>query len=47
MEDVHRAGGVMALLAELTVLGLLTTDIPTIHSASMKEAIDKWDIMQS
>ncbi|MGO2671513.1 MAG: dihydroxy-acid dehydratase, partial [Psychrobacter celer] len=45
MEDVHRAGGVMALLAELDRAGLLTTDIPTIHSATMKEAIDKWDIM--
>ena len=45
MEDVHRAGGVMALLAELDRAGLLSTDVPTIHSASMKEAIDKWDIM--
>lgn len=45
MEDVHRAGGVMALLAELDRADLLTTDIPTIHSASMREAIDKWDIM--
>ena len=45
MEDVHRAGGVMALLAELDRANLLTTDIPTIHSASMREAIDKWDIM--
>ena len=35
----------MALLAELDRAGLLTTDIPTIHSATMKEAIDKWDIM--
>ena len=45
MEDVHRAGGVFALLAELDRAGLLNTDIPTIHSATMKEAIDKWDIM--
>ncbi|MGM8870616.1 dihydroxy-acid dehydratase [Psychrobacter sp. 2Y5] len=45
MEDVHRAGGVFALLAELDRAGLLTTDLPTIHSATMKEAIDKWDIM--
>ncbi len=45
MEDVHRAGGVMALLAELDRAGLLKTDIPTIHSPSMRAAIDKWDIM--
>ncbi|CAM4103162.1 dihydroxy-acid dehydratase [Psychrobacter arenosus] len=45
MEDVHRAGGVFALLAELDRAGLLHTDVPTIHSATMKEAIDKWDIM--
>ncbi|WP_201584925.1 dihydroxy-acid dehydratase [Psychrobacter jeotgali] len=45
MEDVHRAGGVMALLAELDRANLLTTDIPTIHSPSMRAAIDKWDIM--
>ncbi|MBU5616035.1 dihydroxy-acid dehydratase [Psychrobacter sp. TAE2020] len=45
MEDVHRAGGVFALLAELDRANLLNTDIPTIHSATMKEAIDKWDIM--
>ncbi len=45
MEDVHRAGGVFALLAELDRADLLTTDLPTIHSATMKEAIDKWDIM--
>ncbi|MGO2341112.1 MAG: dihydroxy-acid dehydratase [Psychrobacter sp.] len=45
MEDVHRAGGVMALLAELDRAGLLTTDLPTIHSSTMKEAIDTWDIM--
>ena len=45
MEDVHRAGGVMALLAELDRAKLLTTDVPTIHSATLKDAIDKWDIM--
>ena len=44
MEDVHRAG-VFALLAELDRAGLLKTDVPTIHSTTMKEAIDKWDIM--
>jgi dihydroxy-acid dehydratase len=47
MEDVHRAGGIMALLGCLEAGGLLHTDIPTIHSKTMKEAIDKWDISRS
>nr|WP_201556643.1 dihydroxy-acid dehydratase [uncultured Psychrobacter sp.] len=45
MEDVHRAGGVMGLLAELDRAGLLSTEVPTIHSPSMRAALDKWDIM--
>ncbi|WP_201532775.1 dihydroxy-acid dehydratase [Psychrobacter ciconiae] len=45
MEDVHRAGGVMALLAELNRAGLLHTDLPTVHSRTMRDAIEKWDIM--
>jgi len=44
MEDVHRAGGVLALLGELSRAGLLHTDLPTIHSKSMAEAITHWDI---
>ncbi len=47
MEDVHRAGGIMAILGELDRAGLLHSDIPTVHSASMKEALAKWDIMQT
>ncbi|MBP2281193.1 dihydroxy-acid dehydratase [Psychrobacter sp. PL19] len=45
MEDVHRAGGVFALLAELDRIGLLNTGLPTVHSPTLKAAIDKWDIM--
>lgn len=45
MEDVHRAGGVMGILAELSRGGLIHRDTPTIHSASMGDALDKWDIM--
>jgi dihydroxy-acid dehydratase len=45
MEDVHRAGGVMGILGELDRAGVLHRDIPTVHSASMGEALDKWDIM--
>ncbi len=47
MEDVHRAGGIMAILGELDRAGLLHSDIPTVHSASLKEALAKWDIMQT
>lgn len=47
MEDVHRAGGVMALLGELDRAGLLHTDLPTVHSKTMKDALDKWDIMRN
>ena len=45
MEDVHRAGGVMAILAELDRANLLQTDVPTVHSASLKAALSQWDIM--
>ena len=45
MEDVHRAGGIFALLGELDRAGLLHTDLPTVHSNTLREAIDKWDIM--
>ena len=44
MEDVHRAGGVMRILAELSRGGLIHRDIPTVHSTSMGAALDKWDI---
>ena len=45
MEDVHRAGGVFSILAELNRAGLLHNDLPTVHSSSMQAALDKWDIM--
>ena len=44
MEDVHRAGGIMAILGALNRAGLLNSDIQTIHSASVTEALSKWDI---
>ncbi len=47
IEDVHRAGGIMGILGELDRAGLLHTDIPTVHSKTMKEALQNWDIMQS
>ena len=45
MEDVHRAGGVMGILGELNRAGLIHNGLPTVHSASLKEALEKWDVM--
>ncbi len=47
MEDVHRAGGIFSILGELARGGLLHTDVPTVHSPSMAEAIAQWDITQT
>jgi dihydroxy-acid dehydratase len=44
MEDVHRAGGIMSILGELDRAGLLHTDVPTVHSKTLKDALQKWDI---
>ena len=44
MEDVHRAGGVMGILGELDRAGVIHRDTPTVHSATMGHALDKWDI---
>mgnify|MGYP001627805117 FL=1 len=47
MEDVHRAGGIMGILGELERGGLINTDLPTVHSRTMAEALDTWDIMRN
>lgn len=47
MEDVHRAGGIMAILGELDRAGLIDTSLPTVHSATMAEALSRWDIRQT
>ena len=44
MEDVHRAGGIMAILGELEKAKLLNSDSKTVHSETMLDAINKWDI---
>jgi len=44
MEDVHRAGGVISILGELHRAGLLHGDRPTVHSATLADAISRWDI---
>src|SRR5699024_1385254 len=44
MEDVHRAGGIPALLGELHRAGLLNKDVHTVHSPSVDEWLGAWDI---
>ncbi|MCE5292466.1 MAG: dihydroxy-acid dehydratase, partial [Nocardiaceae bacterium] len=44
MEDVHRAGGIPAILGELRRAGLLDMDVTTIHTKSSEEWLDTWDI---
>jgi len=47
MEDVHRAGGIMSILGELDKGGLINRDCPTVHSATIGDAIDRWDITRT
>jgi dihydroxy-acid dehydratase len=47
MEDVHRAGGIMAILGELDRAGLLNREVPTVHSKTMAEALDRYDVMRT
>jgi dihydroxy-acid dehydratase len=47
MEDVHRAGGIMAILGELDRAGLIDADQPTVHSGTMREALGRWDVAQT
>ncbi len=47
MEDVHRAGGIMAILGELNRAGHIHNDLPTVHAPTMNEALEMWDIMST
>ena len=47
MEDVHRAGGIMAILGELDRGGLIARDCSTVHAITLGAAIDQWDIAKS
>jgi dihydroxy-acid dehydratase len=47
MEDVHRAGGIMAILGELDRARLITTDLPTVHSATLADALERWDVVRT
>ncbi len=44
MEDVHRAGGVFAILGALARGGLLHDQVPTVHSRTLADAIARWDV---
>ena len=47
LEDVHRAGGVMAILGELDRARLLDTSVPTVHSVSLADALERWDVTRT
>jgi len=47
IEDVHRAGGIMAILGELARAGLLDTTVPTVHAPTLGEAIGRWDVTRT
>jgi len=47
MEDIHRAGGVMAILGELDRARLIHRDTPTVHSPSMEFALAQWDVCRT
>ena len=47
LEDVHRAGGVMAILGELDRAGLLHREVPTVHAPTLGAALDHWDLART
>ncbi|HWJ87640.1 MAG TPA: dihydroxy-acid dehydratase [Pelagibacterium sp.] len=47
MEDVHRAGGIMSILGELDRAGLIHNHLPTIHSRTLGEGLNRWDITRT
>jgi dihydroxy-acid dehydratase len=47
VEDVHRAGGVLGIMAELDRAGLINRDVPTVHSKTIGDAITEWDAATS
>ena len=47
MEDVHRAGGIMSILGQLDRGGLINRGEPTVHAATLGDALDRWDISRT
>src|SRR5215475_5842505 len=47
LEDVHRAGGVMAIMGELERAGLIHAELGSVHSASLSAALERWDVKRT
>jgi dihydroxy-acid dehydratase len=47
LEDVHRAGGIMAILGELERAGLVDANVHTVHCATLGEALGRWDVRRT
>ncbi len=47
LEDVHRAGGIAAILGEIDRAGLLHGEVGTVHSKTLRDALQQWDIAQT
>lgn len=47
LEDVHRAGGIMAILGELDRAGLLSADVRTVHALTLGQALEEWDVRRT
>jgi dihydroxy-acid dehydratase len=47
VEDVHRAGGIMGILGQLDRANLINRDCPTVHTATMGDALDRWDVTRT
>ena len=47
VEDVHRAGGIMGILGELDRAGMLDRSVATMHSETLGDSLDQWDVARS
>jgi dihydroxy-acid dehydratase len=47
VEDVHAAGGIMAILGELDRAGLIDTSVSTVHAETLNEALQRWDVTRT
>jgi dihydroxy-acid dehydratase len=47
IENVHRAGGIMAILGELDRAGLIDSSVPVVHAATLEDALERWDIARN
>jgi dihydroxy-acid dehydratase len=47
LEDVHRAGGILAILGQLDRAGLINSGCPTVHAPTMADALAKWDVSRA